>query len=125
MPLQAAVWSSEMKLEADPSKAPERYNAFSVREPSDGGSEDVPVTGMTMATIIDHSGFESIDLVKADIEGAERELFRGDLDWLRKTRAVAVEFHGDSRKECGFDRIMQDFGFRILADDEHTVFAMK
>lgn len=125
MPLQAAVWSSAKNLVADPSKPAERYNAFAVREPAAGTSADGPVSGLTMATIIGQSGFGAIDLVKIDIEGAETELFRGDLDWLTQTRAVAIEFHGDSRRGCGFDGIMERFGFKVVNDNDHTVLATK
>jgi hypothetical protein len=60
-----------------------------------------------------------------DIEGAEVELFKGNLDWLLKVRAIAIEFHRDSRNVSAFDRIMADYGFSILVDGAHTVLATR
>lgn len=37
---------------------------------------------------------ETIDLLKIDIEGAERHLFDGQPEWLERTRAVVIELHG-------------------------------
>ncbi len=125
VPIHGAVWSSEINLAADRSKPPGLYNAFAVHEASAAEGTVNAMRGSTMSAIVRRSGFGTVDLVKADIEGAERELFRGDLGWLRKTHALAIEFHGNSRKESCFDEIMRDFGFRILDDSDHPVFAIK
>jgi FkbM family methyltransferase len=121
--LQAAVWSESRRLEADTIKAPERYNGFSVREcvSPEGGS----IRGMTMPQILDASGFERVDLLKVDIEGAEVQLFQGDVGWLNRVGAIAIEFHGDSRRQSRFGDLMQQFGFRIHDDHRHTVIAVQ
>ncbi|MBW3600229.1 MAG: FkbM family methyltransferase [Planctomycetes bacterium] len=121
--LQAAVWSEARGLEADPAKAPERYNGFSVRE--NGAAEGGSIRGMTIRQILDVSGFEQVDLLKVDIEGAEVQLCMGDTDWLARIGAIAIEFHGDSRRESGFDVLMQQHGFRIYDENRHTVIAVR
>ncbi len=35
------------------------------------------------------------DFLKCDVEGAEFELFQGDLEWLGAVRGIALEYHGD------------------------------
>jgi len=60
-----------------------------------------------------------------DIEGAETELFKGDLSWLARVNAIAIEFHGESRMASHFDDAMQEFGFCIYNEDRHTVLAVK
>lgn len=112
--LQAAVWSEDSKLGAlDPGAG---HNAFVFGEKSDG-----EVRGLSMMSILERSGFETVDLLKVDIEGAEVELFRGRLDWLPRVRVLAVEFHGDARKKSRFDEIMR--GRQILEMNDHTVLA--
>ena len=59
-----------------------------------------------MAAILEASGFDVVDLVKIDIEGAERAVFR-QVDWLERVRALAIEFHGSAREEIGFDALMR------------------
>jgi hypothetical protein len=62
--------------------------------------------------------------VKVDVEGAEIELFKGDLDWLNHTGAIAIEFHGNARAVCNFDNIVHQYGFAVQAEDGHTVLAV-
>jgi hypothetical protein len=80
---------------------------------------------MTMPALIQDSGFPFIDLLKVDIEGAEVELFRGDLGWLNTIGAIAIEFHQDSRERSGFDRIVRDRGFVLHEANQHTVLACR
>ena len=123
--LRAAVWGSEKALVADPAQASDHYSAFATREAA--GSEDGGATmqGLPINTILADSGFERVDLLKVDIEGAEVELFKGDTDWLKTVGAIAIEFHHDSRRECRFDELMRAYGFGIYDQDPHTVLAVR
>jgi len=97
---------------------------YSVREES-SAMVDVPhVQGRTLSRIIQDSGFGTVDLIKIDVEGAERELFQGDLSWLERTRAIAIEFHGDSRRTCQFDEIVKRFEFHVH-EHPHTILAVR
>lgn len=123
--LRAAVWSSEKALVADRSHPREHFSAFATKEasPEDGAEERI--VALTIQQIIRAAGFTRVDLLKVDIEGAEVELFKGDLDWLRDVNSIAIEFHGGSRKECNFDEIMGQYGFHLCNHDPHTVVAVK
>jgi FkbM family methyltransferase len=123
--LQAAVWGSEKKLAADPSQAHDHYSAFATREATGQESGEELMQGFPITKIISDSGFSHVDLLKVDIEGAEVELFKGDLDWLKKINAIAIEFHHDSRAVCRFDEVMSAYGFRIYDQDPHTVLAVR
>ena len=39
--------------------------------------------------------------------------------------ALAVEFHQRSRKETGFDSLMEKYGFVIDSEEGHTVLALR
>lgn len=122
--LKAAVWGSSRALVRDPSQAPEHYSAFAMKEASaDENSETI--SGWPIQKIIDDSRFTQVDLLKVDIEGAEVELFKGDLDWLRRVGAIAIEFHNGSREQSRFDEIMRAYRFSIYDHDPHTVLALK
>jgi FkbM family methyltransferase len=124
-PLRAAIWSEERPLVADPRKPLDGYNAFAVCEPRQELEASPRIAGVTIPKILRDSNWDRVDLVKMDIEGAEIEVFRGNPDWLAKVRAIAIEFHGDSRRVCEFDRITRQYGFREYDENQHTVVAVK
>lgn len=119
---RGAVWGSEKRLAADASRDAEHYSAFAAVEAE--GDAEGGITGLPIREIIGRAGFERVDLLKADIEGAEVELFKGDTGWLEQVGALAVEFHGDSRERIGFDRLMGDYGFEVF-DQKHTTLAVR
>lgn len=123
--LQAAVWGSERQLVADPSHAHDHYSAFAARELTGNEKGEDTMRGFPITRIIHDSGFDNVDLLKVDIEGAEVELFKGDLDWLRRVGAIAIEFHHDSRQVSRFDEIMGMYQLRIYDQDPHTVLAVR
>ena len=115
--LQAAAWNSAASLSVACDDA--HYSMATVR-PESGGA----VRGLSVPQIIARAGFQTVDLLKVDIEGAEAEIFRGDLSWLAAIRAIAIEFHGDSRRSMQFDAIMHDRKFRLI-ESGHTTVAIR
>lgn len=89
-----AIWSRDTALAIENPLDPPW--AFRVGEGAASAACAVP--GFTIASLLKEHGLERADLVKLDIEGAEKELFeRGPLDWLERTRAIVIELHGDAR----------------------------
>jgi FkbM family methyltransferase len=89
---RASVWEAAvsdrpgmMRL----SLANENYNASLVRESEHG----VDVRVVTMADVIAAEKLERIDVLKIDIEGAERMLLAGSPDWLRRVDLLLIEMH--------------------------------
>jgi FkbM family methyltransferase len=122
--LNAAVWGSHQWLAPDQKNAADRYSTFAVRAALE--NESSALEGYTMNEILNYSGFDRVDLLKVDIEGAERELFSSqDLSWLDRVGAIAIEFHEDSRISSGFDDKMRRYGFEICNGNKHTVLARK
>jgi FkbM family methyltransferase len=68
------------------------------------------VRAITMQTLMREHGIRSIDLLKVDIEGAERELFE-ECDWVDQVQALAIELHDRFRPGCSaaVQRAMSDF----------------
>ena len=78
--------------------------AMQMREsPADGA---VAVPGMTVPELLDRFGAEEIDLLKCDIEGAERELFTDCQTWIHRIRNIVVELHAPYSK----DQFLSDVG---------------
>jgi FkbM family methyltransferase len=120
--LRAAAWRTHRQLSPAPDLPQDRSSGFRLSADVEG---EVIAEGLTMPEILEASGFDTVDLLKIDIEGAEAEIFAGDLGWLTRIGSIAIEFHEDSRTECGFDQIMKNYGFEISSQGKHTVLARK
>ena len=84
---------------------------------SESGSIDVPVT--TLDQIFLDENLSSIDLVKIDVQGAERELLAGAANCLSKIRLVQIEMlfadhYADSAKFCQLHQTLSAAGFKLL-----------
>jgi FkbM family methyltransferase len=92
----AALWPVRAALQLADSRA-ENW-MFSVRPASDAG--DV-VPAITIPEILAESGADRIDLLKLDIEGAERELFSDACEeWLPRVRMIVIELHDRFGSGC-------------------------
>jgi len=120
--LEAAVWNLNTALAPGQSKPQDGYNRFRLREMEPGEHEDA-IKALNMQSILELSGFNEVDLLKVDIEGAEEELFKGDLSWMKQISSIAIEFHDNSRVASRFDSIMTQNQFTIDDRDQHTVIA--
>jgi FkbM family methyltransferase len=59
------------------------------------------ITGMTISSILTLQNWNVVDILKLDIEGAEKEVFSADdLSWLRKIRLLIIELHDRYKKDC-------------------------
>jgi FkbM family methyltransferase len=92
----AAVWHTDTSLQiANPDA--EKW-AFSVTPNSLNGSG---IKALTIPQILAHSGHDTIDILKLDIEGAERELFRdGCEEWLPRVKMIIIELHDRYAPGC-------------------------
>ena len=61
--------------------------------PKDAVSHQVPV--ITMQQLFAETGLDQIDVLKVDIEGAERELFSDCSSWIHAVGTILVECHFD------------------------------
>ncbi|MEO0054865.1 MAG: hypothetical protein RLZZ50_812, partial [Verrucomicrobiota bacterium] len=78
----------------------DRAWGFQVQDRS-SGADEVAVQGHTIPDLMRIAGFPKIDLLKLDIEGAERDLFeKGGAEWLRDVRMMIVEFHDEIQHGC-------------------------
>jgi FkbM family methyltransferase len=118
-----AAWSENVPVVVSAPPEGTGFDAIQVSSASPG-REAVFVQGYTISSLLELAHFPHVDILKIDVEGAEVELFRGDLAWLSKVNAITIEFHADSRQTTDFDRIMRDHGFVVEEDvSPNTVLA--
>jgi FkbM family methyltransferase len=123
--LEAAVWDRAGVKLVPSGEEPDSFSSFAVIESRSGESRNSPIESFTMDQVLEMSGFSTVDLLKVDIEGAERQLLRGDVSWLDRVSALAIEFHGASRKDSGFDEKIAAHGLEIVEETRHTTLACR
>ena len=87
--------------------APENYNASLVRQSDQG----VEVRAVTMEQVMAEFGFDHIDLLKMDIEGAERLILPLHPAWLKQVDVILAELHDYSFAD--FQRDVADAGLTV------------
>jgi len=58
------------------------------------------VDGMTIEKVMEKFNLEKIDILKIDIEGAEREVFRDTSAWIERVDAIIAELHDHMKPGC-------------------------
>jgi len=86
--LNAGVWGSDGTLVLD-----RKPLSISHRVSQGGNGEFIP--SITLATLLDRIGWQAVDLMKIDIEGAEEIVIPAASDVFRKTGILIVEIHND------------------------------
>ena len=97
VPIRAAIWNEPGQLEIMDVGTGEW--GFMVAEAQSSGVRTGQIDTITMNEILTDLHLSHIDILKIDIEGAEKELFSANFDsWLPKVRCIIMEIH-DNLKE--------------------------
>ncbi len=94
--IKAGIWSKEKKLTIN-----NKYNSKDsfMCEEGDGGGENVQ--SITMNEVFEKYNLKTIDILKMDIEGAEKEVFSNNSDvWLNKVNYIIIETHDRFVQGC-------------------------
>jgi FkbM family methyltransferase len=123
--LKGGLWHTKTMLNIS-----DKYNAgkwaMVVEEAEVSDKDKSLIETFTIDEILETSGLESIDLLKLDIETAERELFSKNFQsWLPKTKAIVIELHDWMSKGCSkpfFGAINRSFSnYSYSAKGENTI----
>jgi len=58
------------------------------------------VKSVTIDEIMNQFNIDSIDILKMDIEGAEKEVFESCKEWINQTKCIIIELHERMKKGC-------------------------
>lgn len=93
--IQGALWGQDGELALQFEHRAKSLGSWGTRTVPPGsvtGTERI--RALTLDTIMEHHGLVSIDYLKLDIEGAEKDVFECQTNaWLAKTRLIVAEFH--------------------------------
>jgi FkbM family methyltransferase len=110
VPIRAAVWGRpEVLVIANPGS--ESFE-FQTRQATAGDVDKV--VGLTIDELLTWAGASRIDILKIDIEGAEKQVFSGPCDrWLGRVSAIFAELHDRLEPECSetFHQATAPYGF--------------
>ncbi len=98
--LYGGVWYAKKYLKVlteDKNNKRLPYHSFRVSE-VEQGKEAIKAYGVN--DLLELSNQSQIDILKIDVEGAEKEIFAKNLSWLSKTNIIVVELHDRFKEGC-------------------------
>lgn len=120
--VQAAVWYKNETLDFTNK---EGFSAGLQVQPS---SLTNAIQGYTIPELMQHFGIDEIDILKMDVEGAEKEIFGvGDTSWLQQVRILVIELHDMYREgtAVAFFNALQGKFERLYFQGENLVCFLK
>ena len=121
---QAGIWNKSTYLTIENEQA-EKY-AFTVRETSEITKETV--RAISIPDVMKENQWETIDILKIDVEGAEKELFASNYDnWLPKTKLIIIELHDRMKPGCSktFFNALAHYNFEMAVRGENIFCLLK
>lgn len=99
VPIRAALWNKNTMISlVDPGLG---SWGFQTQESDiDSINKKGEVEAITLSKIIEDHNIDHIDLLKVDIEGAEKEVFSQSEDWIGKVKTIVVELHDRFKPGC-------------------------
>jgi FkbM family methyltransferase len=88
IPVQAALWCGDGQVEVFPGwPLTENWGKWGFRVRNGIGCR-----ALTLTTLMREYGIDTVDILKIDVEGAEREIF-SSCDWVDRVKFLAIELH--------------------------------
>jgi len=117
---EKGLWSSDDTLYADNSFRDKQDWSFRLTNVPNGGEK---IEVISMGTILSENEINTIDLLKVDIEGGEKELFEDPKidEWLSKVQVIAIEIHDEFDCREAIESKIASSGFTIEHSGELTI----
>jgi FkbM family methyltransferase len=134
-PLRAALWTESGTVSlSDPGDGAWGIRVTESTGSGPGGSGTAadgsrpvagadPVRAVTVTDIMREFGLSTIDLLKVDIEGSEKELFAAPGDWIGHVDAICMELHDRFKPGCTrtFFGAVEDFAIELRRGEDVLV----
>ncbi len=118
--IKAGIWSHRCNLLVDKSFRDNREWSIQVKEVE----KETDLQGLHILDIMQDHGIEQIDLLKIDIEGAEKYLFDDSpraKEFLSKTNVLALEIHEEEISRQYVHDILSSNGFTYFDYSDLTI----
>jgi len=101
VPLQAALWFKDGKVNLEVGNGSEDgFMTGEIQSETNNTQKLHEVDAITIDSLISLYGLEKIDILKIDIEGAEKEVFNNSQTWIEKVDSIIVELHERMKSGC-------------------------
>ena len=95
IPVQAALWNEDGQVEIFSGwPRMQKWGKWGFRVRNGAGCRAV-----TLPTLMREVGITTVDILKIDVEGAEREIF-SNCDWMDRIKLLAIELHDRDWPGC-------------------------
>jgi FkbM family methyltransferase len=98
-PIQAAVWDETKQLSVV--DAGEREWGFQTVDTTTPTRSRSVVPALAIETLLETYRIEQVDILKVDIEGAERQVFAHVDGWIDRVGSIVIELHDRFAPGCG------------------------
>lgn len=111
--LQAALWHKNEEINLfDPGRGKWGFMVEKKNESESlSGGIYHAVTAMTLDKVMENYNLEKIDILKIDIEGAEKEVFSDSSSWIEKVDSIIIELHDRFKTGCSRSFYLNSIGF--------------
>ena len=121
---ESAIWNKNSYLKIlNPEASQWAFRVEEVSPQTQGAFRSV-----TIGELLHQSGFSRIDLLKLDVEGAEKEIFSlGIENWLPHTGCIILEFHERINPGCteAVEKAVSNLVRERFQQGENEVFILK
>ncbi|WP_452224246.1 FkbM family methyltransferase [Lacinutrix chionoecetis] len=117
--LKAGLWSKNTYLKLIKDFRDKKEWSVRVEE-----SESEGLLAVTISSLLKDHKWETIDILKIDIEGAEKEVFTAeqtDVSFLSKTKCIAIEIHDEFNCRDEINTILHNYNFDCFKSGELTI----
>lgn len=118
--IYGAVWSSNCQIKVVNDFRDKSDWSFRVEESNDSDA----IQAYTINDLAEKNNFDFIDILKIDVEGAEKQIFTSetsDLAFLSKTRCIAIEIHDEFNCRVQIYSILDKYGFTFINEGELVI----
>lgn len=121
--LKQAIWFEKTELASGRKFRDKRDWSVTVEEITDETDKEHAIKGITLNEIYSDFNLEYIDILKIDIEGAERHIFLNpdNCEFLKRTKIIALEIHDEFDIRNQINQLLSSFGFYIFESNETTI----
>jgi hypothetical protein len=82
-----------------------------------------PIPAVPISSLMNKYNWQEVDIVKMDIEGAEKEVFANNnaFEWLSKTKLLIIELHDNYVANCSktLFKALEPFEFEVFYHHEN------
>ncbi len=122
--VNAAIWSKQTNLKLVKSHFPwSGHWDFQIKETKHQNQNSLKA--VTIGDILKQTSRQTIDILKIDIEGSEKEIFsnHNSQSWLEKTKMIIIELHDRYQPGCSkiFYNAVKPFHFKKSTNGENII----